>query len=36
MCCGVSKDMYDLVVIAESERQQARAFAEAFLSLTER
>ena len=31
MCCGVPEDMYDLVVVAESERHLAPAFAEGFL-----
>jgi hypothetical protein len=32
MCCGVPEDMYDLVVVADSERQLAPALAEAFLA----
>ncbi len=31
MCCGVPEDPYDLVIVAESERQLAEAFAAAFL-----
>ena len=30
-CCGVPEDLYDLVIVAESERQLAEAFAAAFL-----
>ncbi len=31
MCCGVPEDLYDLVIVAESERQLAEAFVAAFL-----